>query len=137
MPPQQRRRHLFQSFSEALARSARVRPQILVVDDLHWADEPTLSLLVHLARRVAQLPVVIIGTFRPVDGEENPVLVRTLEELIRMGVRPLKLGGLSRDEIARMLQTLDPRSPPDRLVDLIAKVLSRREVRNVHRTQSG
>ncbi len=119
LPPQQRRRHLFQSFSEALAHSARVRPQLHVVDDLHWADASTLSLLVHLARRVAQLPVVIIGTFRTAYGDENPTLVRTLEELIRIGVRPVKLGGLSRDEVAQMLQTLDPRSPSDRLVNLL------------------
>jgi tetratricopeptide (TPR) repeat protein len=119
LPPQQRRRHLFQSFSETLARSARVRPQLHVVDDLHWADESTLSLLVHLAHRVAQLPVVIIGTFRTAYGEENPALVKTLEELLRIGVRPLKLGGLSRDEIAQMLRTLDPRSPSERLVNLL------------------
>jgi len=119
LPPQQRRRHLFQSFSEALGRSARVHPTLHLVDDLHWADESTLSLLVHLAHRVAQLPIVILGTFRPGDGEENPALVRTLEELIRMGVRTLKLVGLSRDEVAQMLQGLDPRSPSDRLVNLL------------------
>lgn len=119
LPPQQRRRHLFQSYSDALARAARTRPQLHVVEDIHWADESTLALLVHLAQRVAQMPVVVIGTLRPDHDHESPALVRTLEELIRLGVRPLRLAGLSRDETGRMLQGLDPRPPSGRLVNLI------------------
>jgi predicted ATPase len=91
---------------------------LLVLEDLHWADESTLGLLIHLANRVAQLPVVIIGTYR--DGySENPALVRTLEELIRMGLRPLKLGGLSKDTVAQMLHGLSQRQAPESLVSLI------------------
>ena len=43
LPPAHQRRYLFQSFSEALARVARTRPQLLVLEDLHWADESTLD----------------------------------------------------------------------------------------------
>jgi tetratricopeptide (TPR) repeat protein len=118
LPPAQQRRYVFQSFSEALARSARIRPQLDVLEDLHWADESTLGLLIHLAHRVAQLPVVIIGTYR--DGSaENQALVRTLEELIRLGVRPMKLGGLSKDAVAQILNDLSERQTPERLVSLI------------------
>src|SRR6185503_9533396 len=94
LPPQQRRRYLFQSFSDALARTARARPQLYVLEDLHWADESTLALLVHLAHGLAQMPVVIVGTFRPELDDQNPALGRTLEELIRVGIRPRRLGGL-------------------------------------------
>ena len=93
LPPAQQRRYLFQSFSEALARAARTRPNIYLLEDLHWADESTLALLTHLANRIAELPVVIVATYRGGYRDDNPVLVRTLEELIRMGVRPQKLGG--------------------------------------------
>ena len=119
LPPAQKRRYLFQSVSEALARAARTRPQLYILDDLHWADESTLALLIHLANRVAQLPVVIIGTYRDGYSENNPALVRTLEELIRMGIRPLKLGGLSKDAIAQMLHGLSQRQAPESLVSLI------------------
>jgi AAA ATPase domain len=61
LPLAQQRRYLFQSFSEALARAARTRPRLLVLEDLHWADESTLALLTYLANRIAQLPVVIRG----------------------------------------------------------------------------
>jgi hypothetical protein len=67
------------------------------------ATNPRWRYWFHLANRVAQLPVVIIGTYRDAYSENNPALVRTLEELIRLGIRPLKLGGLSKDAIAQML----------------------------------
>ena len=119
LPPAQQRRYLFQSFSEALARGARTRPQLLVLEDLHWADESTLALLIHLANRIAQLPVVIIGTYRSGYSDDNPALVRTLEELIRMGVRPQKLGGLSKDAVAQMLHGLGRREAPESLLSAI------------------
>ena len=56
LPPAQKRRYLFQSVSEALARAARTRSYLYILEDLHWADESTLALLIHLANRVAQLP---------------------------------------------------------------------------------
>jgi predicted ATPase len=46
-------------------------------------------------------------------------LVRTLEELIRMGVRPLKLAGLSEDAVAQMLHALSQRQVPESLASLI------------------
>ncbi len=118
LPPAQQRRYLFQSVSEVLARAARTRPQLRILEDLQWADESTLALLIHLAHRAAQLPVVIIGTYR--DGHaENPALVKTLEELIRMGISPLKLAGLSREAVAQMLHGLSERQAPEGLVSLI------------------
>jgi len=87
--------------------------------NLLWADESTLALLIHLANRVAQLPVVIIGTYRSGYSENSPALVRTLEELIRMGVRPQKLGGLSKDAVAQMLHELSQRQAPESLLNLI------------------
>ncbi|MGA9724089.1 MAG: AAA family ATPase [Candidatus Binatus sp.] len=120
LPPAQQRRHLFQSVSDTMARAAQTRPQVYIVEDLHWADESTLTLLIHLANRVSQVPVVIVGTYRAEYSETNPALVRTLEELIRMGIRPLKLGGLSKDDTAQMLRGLSQhQAVPESLVSLI------------------
>jgi hypothetical protein len=120
LPPAQKRHYLFQSVAEVMGREARTRPQLLVLEDLQWADESSLALLIHLANRVAQLPVVIIGTYRDGYSENNPAFVRTLEELIRMGIRPLKLGGLSKDAVAHRLHGLSQRQPvPESLVSLI------------------
>jgi predicted ATPase len=119
LPQAQKRRYLYQSFSEALKRATQSRSQVLIVEDLQWADESTLGLLIHLAHRVAQLPVVLIGTYRDGHAEQNSALARTLEELIRIGIRPLKLGGLSRDAVARMLNGLSGGQAPENLVSLI------------------
>jgi predicted ATPase len=119
LPPEQQHRHLFQSVSEGLANASRTLSYVLILEDLHWADESTLALLIHLANRVAQLPVAIIGTYRDGYTENNPALARTLEELIRMGIRPLKLGGLSKDAIAQMLHELSKLQAPENLVSLI------------------
>src|SRR5216684_104484 len=119
LPPAQKRHYLFQSVAEVMGREARTRPQLLVLEDLRWADESSLALLIHLANRVAQLPVVIIGTYRDGYSESNPAFVRTLEELIRRGIRPLKLAGLSKDAVALMLNELGQRQVPESLASLI------------------
>ncbi len=119
LPPTQQRRYLFQSVSEALARAARTRSYLYILEDLQWSDESSLGLLIHLANRIANLPVVIIGTYRDGYSEHNHALVRTLEELIRLGIRPLKLGGLTKDAIAEILYGLSERHPPESLVSAI------------------
>jgi predicted ATPase len=120
LSPAQKRRYLFQSVSDTVGRAALTRSQLYILEDLHWADESTLALLIHLANRISQLPVVIIGTHRGGYSENNPALVRTLEELIRMGIRPLKLGGLSKDATAQMLRGLSQcQAVPESLVSLI------------------
>ncbi len=119
LPPDQRRRYVFQSVSDALGRWARICPQFLILDDLQWADESTLALLIHLAGRVSQLPLVIIGSYRDEYLENKTALARSLEELIRLGIRPIKLNGLSKDAVAQMLHKLSQRHAPENLVGII------------------
>src|SRR5580700_3266017 len=87
LPPAQQRSSLFQSVSEAPVRTAGTRGQLYILRTF-IGPESTLALLIDLANRVAQLPVVIIGTYRDGYSDNNPALTRTLEELIRHGNRP-------------------------------------------------
>jgi predicted ATPase len=73
--------------------------------------------LIHLANRVAQLPAVIVGTYRDGYLDGSPALARTLEELIRHGIRPLRLSGLSKEAVAQMLNGLIQRQAPENLVN--------------------
>ncbi|HVK20942.1 MAG TPA: ATP-binding protein, partial [Actinokineospora sp.] len=43
------------------------RPTLLVLDDVHWADPASLSLLTHVAAEVRALPVLVLATYRPDD----------------------------------------------------------------------
>lgn len=62
---------------------AGIRPLALFLDDLHWADESTLDLIHHLARRVRTDPILLVGTYRDVEvGRQHP-LQRVLRDLRR------------------------------------------------------
>ncbi len=121
LPAEQARRYLFESLCDFLARSATTRPVFLMIDDLHWADESTLSLLVHLSHRIAGMPVAVVATYR--DGTPNlrANLVKSLEDLLRSGFRPLRLRGLDRNGVAAMLSAMSGREPPAGLIDVICE----------------
>ena len=54
-------------------------PLLLAVDDLHWADRPSTRWLIYLARRVAELPLLIVAAVRPADPAGDPSLLAELE----------------------------------------------------------
>ncbi len=115
LPPPQAQRYLFESVYQFLARSARARPVFLILDDLHWADEATLALFSHLARRLHDVPAVIVGTYRDLPAEMNAPLVKTLEDLIREGMRAVRLQGLPADAVNQMIRALCGSEPPAEL----------------------
>ena len=63
---------LFEAVARCLRRLAASRPVLVVLDDLHWADEPSLRLLGFLARALAAEPVALLGAYR--DTEAPPEL---------------------------------------------------------------
>ena len=83
LPPEQQRRFLFNNFLAFLGRGARATPHVLLIDDLHWADTSTLLLLQRVAQQVAQLSILIIGTYRDVDLDAARPLAKALEALTR------------------------------------------------------
>ena len=101
---EQERFRLFEAVSALLADAAHVRPLVLFLDDLHWADQPSLLLLRHLARSARDTPLMILGTFRPVEiGPEHP-LAEALAELRRArSVELLSLSGLGEAEVAELI----------------------------------
>lgn len=59
--------HLFGVYTEVLKALARRHPLVLILDDLHWADISSINLLFHLARRVSESQILILGAYRPED----------------------------------------------------------------------
>ena len=79
------------------------RPTLLVLEDLHWADEATLDVLVLLVRRAATVPSLVVGTYRDDALERSHPLRRVLGELATtQGVRRLRLGPLSPEAVGLM-----------------------------------
>src|SRR6202012_493250 len=66
---------------------------VLVLEDLHWADEATLDVLTLLASRIATVPALVIGSYREDELEQAPPLRLVLGEVVgrraRLTVRPL------------------------------------------------
>jgi DNA-binding SARP family transcriptional activator/tetratricopeptide (TPR) repeat protein len=101
---EQERFRLFEAVSSLLAEAAHLRPLVLVLDDLHWADLPSLLLLRHLARSAKDAPVMILGTYRPVEVNDEHPLAEALAELRRSRtVERLTLSGLGEAEIAELI----------------------------------
>jgi DNA-binding winged helix-turn-helix (wHTH) protein/tetratricopeptide (TPR) repeat protein len=117
LPPRETRRHLFNSFCDFTARLVREQPTLFIIEDLHWADDSTLSLLNHLVKRLSKLPLLVVGTFRGTELEVSPALAKTLEDLLRGHLaHRLRLQRLSPDEVAEMLTHLSGMSPPAKVV---------------------
>ncbi|HEX2240025.1 MAG TPA: AAA family ATPase [Actinomycetota bacterium] len=120
LPPEQERRYLFNSIAEFLQRAGALRPQLLLLDDLHWADEPTLLLLEHLSERVHELPVLIVGTYRDVELDTARPLANALERLVRRRLaHRISLRRLPQEEVAQMLKALAKTEAPDPLVQAL------------------
>ena len=120
LPPEQQQRYLFNSFLEFFERGARVSPSVILVDDLHWADESTLLLLQHLAQRTAEIPVLFIGTYRDVDLDVERPFAEMLETLTRQRLaQKLALGRLDEVGVSRMLEALSGQTPPPSLATVI------------------
>jgi len=88
----------------ALGRELQARPgTVFVLEDVHWADEATLDVLKLLARRVENLPVLVVATFRDDELDRRHPLRIVLGELATNGaVRRLKLASLSQAAVAQL-----------------------------------
>jgi class 3 adenylate cyclase/tetratricopeptide (TPR) repeat protein len=120
LPPEQERRYLFNSIRDFIGRAAEVRPMFILLDDLHWADEPSLLLLRHVVEGLRDLPVLIVGTYRDVELEVGRPLARAIEDLRRGGLAfRLSLKRLDEAGVAAMLLALAGQSAPPQLVKVI------------------
>ena len=78
---EQARFRIFDSLAGFLGGVSQSRPLMLVLDDLHWADEPSLLLLRFVARRLADTGLLIVGTYRDVELGRHHPLADTLADL--------------------------------------------------------
>lgn len=90
-------RSLFEQYARVLCALAQERPLLLCLDDLQWADLGSINLLLHLGRRIAGQPLLIVGAYRSADvalgrgGERHP-LEPAVHELQRIyGEPPIDL----------------------------------------------
>jgi class 3 adenylate cyclase len=116
METEQARFRLFDSFASFLGGASSDRPTVIVLDDLHWADEPSLLLMRFVARRLADTGLLLIGTYRDVELGRHHPLADTLGDLAGVeGARRVTLKGLDAEGIADYIELTAgvDRPPPD------------------------
>ena len=101
------RQRVFERVAALVSGLSAPAPLVLVLEDLHWADETSLQLLAFLAVRLRTERVLIIGTLREEDlSQEAAQWLAALQR--RRGVTRLRLTGLTGDEISALVSGLAP-----------------------------
>ncbi len=95
------RRDLFDAVARLFRKLAEERPLALILDDLHWAQLPSLALLEHVVETCPQTRLLVLATFRTTAPDRSDEVAAWVAELHRLdGVRRLDLSGLDTDAIA-------------------------------------
>jgi eukaryotic-like serine/threonine-protein kinase len=105
--PETERFRLFDAAGQFLVKAARDRPLMIVLDDLHAADAPSLVLLRFVSEAIADAPILVVGSYR-----EREVRLRerreSFAELIRISAR-ISLQGLGVDDVEAYLADVTSR----------------------------
>jgi DNA-binding SARP family transcriptional activator/tetratricopeptide (TPR) repeat protein len=72
---------LFEQVTQMLLALTDLHPLVLILDDLHWADEGSIHLLFHLGRRLTNTPLLLVGAYRPEQVVPGQALSSVLHEL--------------------------------------------------------
>jgi len=119
---------LFLAVSRLLVENAQT-PVVLIIDDLHWADEPSAGLLTHLVYALAErashqpLPLLVIATYRSVEAD--PRVARAIDRLKREEIcETVDLSGLDDVETAQLVSALGYARPSHQLVSTLIHATS-------------
>ena len=103
--PETEQFRLFEALASWLSSAGEPGGLLLIIDDLHWAAVPTLTLLAHVLRSGRPGPLLVVGTFRDTEVGQGHPLAPVLGDLRRTaGVERVSLTGLTVDELAEFLQ---------------------------------
>ena len=112
IPAHEERRYLFLTVQEVLARLSAVHPMVVLLDDMHWADTPSLLFLEQLATSLPQLPILFVGTYTPEDAPPASPLHTLLTKLHRRQlVHAIPLTDLGEADVEQLLRAVGNHAP--------------------------
>ena len=97
-----------------VAEQCAVRPTILVVDDLQWADQASVTLWGRLARSTRQVPLLLVGMMRPAPQRDDLLALRRAAD----DAARLQLAGLTAAAVADLVAALAGGKPDGNLLRL-------------------
>ena len=116
--PAEARFRLVDAISRCVCAAATERPVLLALEDLHWADVPSLDVVRLLAATLQGTPLLAIATYRDTVAERGAPLSAALPTLVREpAVTHLPLHGLSPDAVATLARTVLGHDPQPALVE--------------------
>jgi len=111
--PAKARFSMFDAIRRLLFGACRERTLVLVLDDLHWADAPSLRLLEFLAPDIGDSGLLLVGTYRATELSRQHPLSDALGALARVPhVSRINLPGLSPDEVQAFIAAAAGTPPP-------------------------
>ena len=120
---EQARFRLFDSITTFLKRAAARRPLVIVLDDLHWADEASLRLLQFLAGHVSDARILVLATYRDIEVNRSHPLAGVLGTLAREPVcERIALRGFEATETEQLVGVLMGTPPPPALAAAVQEM---------------
>lgn len=112
----QLRQRIFLAVRDILIAQARIHPLVLILEDLHWADDASLNLLIFLLDSIRDFPLMVVGITRPVqEGLLLEVWQRAQQRLSKQFMT-IDLQTLSETQSVELLTTLlNQANIPERL----------------------
>jgi DNA-binding NarL/FixJ family response regulator len=105
LAPEQARFRLFDSVAQFVKNATAEQPLVIALDDLHWADKPSLLLLQFLSRELAGTRLLLLGAYRDVEPDRQHPLADTLAALRRERLHErIPLRGLTPEDVAALVR---------------------------------
>ncbi|MCH8222913.1 MAG: protein kinase [Chloroflexi bacterium] len=118
--PDSARFRLFDSITTFLKTASGAQPIVLMLEDLHWSDKPSLQLLEFVARELGNARLMIVGNYRDMELNRRHPLSITLGELTRERLFDrVLLRGLQKHDVQRFIEVAAGIDPPSALVDAV------------------
>jgi class 3 adenylate cyclase len=103
------RLRLFDSITTFLHNASQSQPLVLFLDDLHWADKPSLLLLQHIGRHGTSDRLLVLATYRDIELDRTHPLSESLAALRRLpNFSRIALHGLQEECVEELLSSIDP-----------------------------
>ncbi|MCI0799804.1 MAG: AAA family ATPase, partial [Chloroflexi bacterium] len=111
---------MFDSIAAFLKTASQRQPLVLVLDDLHWADHPSLLLLEFVARELSGSRLLLVGTYRDMELSRRHPLSLTLGELTRERLfQRVLLRGLNPEDVDRFIELVSGAAPPRGMLEAV------------------
>ncbi len=117
---EEERFRLLDAVAQSLIALARIAPLILILDDLHWADRGTVSMLTHVSHFVSTNPILLIGAYRDAEvGKLHPLSVLLASVRRIPDFESISLKGLGDSDVAELLGVIADTQAPAALVNAL------------------